>query len=126
MSGIDRHAYQCGTVADECIRERSSWRGTRGEIERGDSECLRKRDEVHGSLIHRCNQVPTVEQFLLLAHESLSAEVVEVVTRTVFSETPRIVEGHPEASRINVRTGISTGEVPLHEGAMRWFRSVKR
>lgn len=74
--------------------------------------------------------VPATRTFavpnLLLAHESLSAEVVEVVTRTVFSETPRIVEGHPEASRINVRTGISTGEVPLHEGAMRWFRSVKR
>lgn len=63
---------------------------------------------------------------LLLARESLSADVVEVVTRTVFTETARIVEGHPEASRINVRTGISTGLVPLHDGAMRWFRSVKR
>lgn len=63
---------------------------------------------------------------LLLAHESLSADVVEVVTRTVFTETERIVLGHEEASRINVRTGIATGRVPLHEGAMRWFRSVKR
>jgi TRAP transporter TAXI family solute receptor len=63
---------------------------------------------------------------LLLARESLSADVVEVVTRTVFTETARIVEGHPEASRINVRTGIATGLVPLHDGAMRWFRSVKR
>lgn len=63
---------------------------------------------------------------LLLARESLSADVVEVVARTVFTETARIVEGHPEASRINVRTGISTGRVPLHDGAMRWFRSVKR
>ncbi|SEQ50445.1 hypothetical protein SAMN05216188_103255 [Lentzea xinjiangensis] len=63
---------------------------------------------------------------LLLARESLSADVVEVVTRTVFTETARIVEGHPEASRINVRTGIATGQVPLHDGATRWFRSVKR
>jgi TRAP transporter TAXI family solute receptor len=63
---------------------------------------------------------------LLLARESLSADVVEVVTRTVFTETARIVEGHPEASRINVRTGIATGLVPLHDGAMRWFRSAKR
>lgn len=63
---------------------------------------------------------------LLLAHESLSADVVEVVARTVFTETARIVQGHPEAARINVRTGIATGEVPLHEGAERWFRSVKR
>lgn len=63
---------------------------------------------------------------LLLAHESLSADVVEVVTRTVFTETARIVGGHPEAARINVRTGIATGMVPLHDGAARWFRSVKR
>lgn len=63
---------------------------------------------------------------LLLARESLSPDVVEVVTRTVFTETARIVEGHPEASRINVRTGIATGLVPLHDGAMRWFRSAKR
>lgn len=63
---------------------------------------------------------------LLLAHESLSADVVEVVTRTVFTETARIVEGHPEAARINLRTGIATGRVPLHDGAARWFRSVKR
>jgi TRAP transporter TAXI family solute receptor len=63
---------------------------------------------------------------LLLARDTLSADVVEVVTRTVFTETARIVQGHPEASRINVRTGIATGLVPLHDGAMRWFRSVKR
>ena len=63
---------------------------------------------------------------LLLALNSLSADVVEVVTRTAFTESARIVSGHPEASRINVRTGIATGQVPLHPGAERWFRSVKR
>ncbi|TWP50380.1 TAXI family TRAP transporter solute-binding subunit [Lentzea tibetensis] len=63
---------------------------------------------------------------LLLALDSLSADVVEVVTRTVYTESTRIADGHPEASRINVRTGISTGQVPLHPGAARWFRSVKR
>ncbi|WNV89645.1 TAXI family TRAP transporter solute-binding subunit [Umezawaea sp. Da 62-37] len=63
---------------------------------------------------------------LLLASTSLADDVVEVVTRTVFTESERIVAGHPEASRINVRTGIATGGVPLHPGAERWFRSVKR
>ncbi|WP_433263587.1 TAXI family TRAP transporter solute-binding subunit [Actinosynnema sp. CS-041913] len=63
---------------------------------------------------------------LLLARSALDASVVEVVTRTVFTESARIVAGHPEASRINVRTGIATGQVPLHRGAERWFRSVKR
>jgi uncharacterized protein len=63
---------------------------------------------------------------LLLATSSLADDVVEVVTRTVFTESERIAAGHPEASRINVRTGIATGQVPLHPGAERWFRSVKR
>jgi hypothetical protein len=63
---------------------------------------------------------------LLLARNSVPEDVVEVVTRTVFTESERIASGHPEASRINIRTGIATGQVPLHKGAERWFRSVKR
>ncbi|MFD1147480.1 TAXI family TRAP transporter solute-binding subunit [Saccharothrix hoggarensis] len=63
---------------------------------------------------------------LLLARTSLDADVVEVVTRTVFTQSSRIAAGHPEASRINVRTGIATGQVPLHKGAERWFRATKR
>lgn len=63
---------------------------------------------------------------LLLATTSLADDVVEVVTRTVFTESQRITAGHPEISRINIRTGIASGQVPLHPGAERWFRSVKR
>ncbi|NUT95149.1 MAG: TAXI family TRAP transporter solute-binding subunit [Saccharothrix sp.] len=63
---------------------------------------------------------------LLLARTGLDPAVVEVVTRTVYTQAERIAAGHPEASRINVRTGIATGQVPLHKGAERWFRSVKR
>ncbi|MFE2754062.1 TAXI family TRAP transporter solute-binding subunit [Actinosynnema sp. NPDC059335] len=63
---------------------------------------------------------------LLLARSGLDADVVEVVTGTVFTQSARIAAGHPEASRINVRTGIATGQVPLHRGAERWFRAAKR
>jgi TRAP transporter TAXI family solute receptor len=63
---------------------------------------------------------------LLLARSSLADDLVEVVTRVVFTESERIAAGHPEASRINVRTGIATGKVPLHHGAARWFRANKR
>lgn len=63
---------------------------------------------------------------LLLARSDLPDDVVEVVTATAFTEPDRIAVGHPEARRINVRTGIATGPVPLHPGAQRWFRSVKR
>ncbi|AHI00394.1 TAXI family TRAP transporter solute-binding subunit [Kutzneria viridogrisea] len=63
---------------------------------------------------------------LLLARDNLSAEVVRTVTSTVFTEVEAITQGHPEARRINVRTGIATGVVPLHPGAAAWFTAVKR
>jgi TRAP transporter TAXI family solute receptor len=63
---------------------------------------------------------------LLLARDDLADDVVEVVTGTVFTQVDAITTGHPEARRINVRTGISTGVVPLHPGAARWFTTAKR
>ncbi|WP_086827297.1 TAXI family TRAP transporter solute-binding subunit [Allokutzneria sp. NRRL B-24872] len=63
---------------------------------------------------------------LLLAREDVPDDVVETVTRTVFLEAPTIAADRPEARRINIRTGISTGPIPLHSGAARWFRALKR
>ncbi|MET8757132.1 TAXI family TRAP transporter solute-binding subunit [Lentzea sp. NPDC004782] len=112
--------------------------GLRGNVKLVDipDEAAAFADTFHGPYIPATipaktyDALPSNKTFavpnLLLAHESLSADVVEIVTRTVFTETARIVGGHPEAARINVRTGIATGMVPLHDGAARWFRSVKR
>ncbi|GAA3435785.1 TAXI family TRAP transporter solute-binding subunit [Kutzneria kofuensis] len=63
---------------------------------------------------------------LLLTRNDLGDDVVRIVTETVFTEVSAITKGHPEASHINVRTGIATGIVPLHPGAAGWFRDVKR
>ncbi|WP_043723186.1 TAXI family TRAP transporter solute-binding subunit [Kutzneria sp. 744] len=63
---------------------------------------------------------------LLLTRDDLGDDVVRIVTETVFTEVSAITKGHPEASHINVRTGIATGIVPLHPGAAGWFRDVKR
>ncbi len=63
---------------------------------------------------------------LLLTRDDLGADVVRIVTETTFTEVAAFTKGHPEASHINVRTGIATGQVPLHPGAAGWFRDVKR
>ena len=63
---------------------------------------------------------------LLLTRNDLGDDVVRIVTETAFTEVSAITKGHPEASHINVRTGIATGIVPLHPGAAGWFRDVKR
>lgn len=63
---------------------------------------------------------------LLLARPDLAPELVEVVAATLFERRERIARGHPEARSINTRTGIATGPIPLHPGAVRYFRAHKR
>ncbi len=63
---------------------------------------------------------------LLVVQPDLDADVVQLITRTLFAERARIARGHQEANRINVRTGIATSPIPLHPGAARYYRSVKR
>jgi hypothetical protein len=63
---------------------------------------------------------------LLVVQPTMDADLVEAITRTLFAQRARIARGHQEANRINVRTGIATSPVPLHPGAARYYRSVKR
>lgn len=69
---------------------------------------------------------------MLLARNDLPDDLVYAITDTVFTHTRTIisagrdgVEAVPEAWQINVRTGISTGAIPLHPGAEAWFRDRK-
>jgi len=71
---------------------------------------------------------------LLLVRDDLPHDLVYAVTDTIFTHTGSIAgagrdggaDAVPEAWQINVRTGISTGSIPLHPGAAAWFRDRKR
>lgn len=69
---------------------------------------------------------------VLLVRDDLPDDVVYAVTDTVFTHTSTITadregpDALPEAWQINVRTGISTGAIPLHPGAAAWFQDQKR
>jgi TRAP transporter TAXI family solute receptor len=62
---------------------------------------------------------------LLLCRHDLPEDLVYLVTDTVYTGASRLAEQRPEAAQINVRTGISTGVVPLHPGAESWYRDNK-
>ncbi|MFY7064744.1 TAXI family TRAP transporter solute-binding subunit [Nocardiopsis changdeensis] len=62
---------------------------------------------------------------LLLCRSDLPDDLVFEVTDTVYRGAARLAAQRPEAAQINVRTGISTGLVPLHPGAERWYRENK-
>lgn len=65
--------------------------------------------------------VPT----LMLAHPTIGDDVAELLTRTVIEEVEALRELRPEAGQINVRTAVATSPVPLHPGAVAYFRWIK-
>ncbi|MFJ1648426.1 TAXI family TRAP transporter solute-binding subunit [Streptomyces sp. NPDC088258] len=70
--------------------------------------------------------VPTVAVAnLLVTTDRVSTELVKGFTRTVIKSRDRIgKEVHP-AQLVDLRTAIYTDPLPLHEGAQRYYRSVK-
>lgn len=62
---------------------------------------------------------------LLLCRDDLPEDLVHLITDAVYTGASRLAEQRPEAAQINVRTGISTGIVPLHPGAEQWYRDHK-
>lgn len=69
---------------------------------------------------------------VLLARAGLQSDVVHAVTETIFTRAGILTTARPDADavpeawQINVRTGISTGSIPLHPGAAAWFQEQKR
>ncbi|NED97787.1 TAXI family TRAP transporter solute-binding subunit [Phytoactinopolyspora alkaliphila] len=69
---------------------------------------------------------------VLLARDGLRSDVVYAVAETIFTRAGVLTTDRPDAAavpeawQINVRTGISTGSIPLHPGAAEWFRDHKR
>ncbi|WP_313896019.1 TAXI family TRAP transporter solute-binding subunit [Streptomyces sp. YIM 98790] len=62
---------------------------------------------------------------LLVAMESLDGQLTEHVTRAVISGRDRIAEEVHAAQRVDLRTAVYTRPLELHEGAVRYYRSVK-
>ncbi|QMV21470.1 TAXI family TRAP transporter solute-binding subunit [Streptomyces sp. SCUT-3] len=70
--------------------------------------------------------VPTVAVAnLLVTTDRVDAALTEQVTRTVIDSRDRIGEQVHAAQLVDLRTAIYTDPLPLHEGARRYYRSVK-
>ncbi|MFI5956943.1 TAXI family TRAP transporter solute-binding subunit [Cryptosporangium sp. NPDC051539] len=61
----------------------------------------------------------------LLASTKLSEDLVFRLTGALFAHRTRIAEVVPSGRVLDVRSAISTASIPLHPGAMRYYRSVK-
>jgi TRAP transporter TAXI family solute receptor len=70
--------------------------------------------------------VPTMAvSNLLITRKDMDPELTEWITRTVIKSRDGIGHDVHSAQLVDVRTAIYTDPVPLHEGARRYYRSVK-
>ncbi|MFE2298161.1 TAXI family TRAP transporter solute-binding subunit [Streptomyces sp. NPDC059445] len=74
----------------------------------------------------RGSAVPTlaVANFLI-TREDADADLTEELTRTVIASRDRIGAVVHAAQLVDLRTAIYTDPLPLHEGARRYYRSIK-
>ncbi len=66
----------------------------------------------------------TVRNFLLVT-DSMPDDVAEALVRQLFEGQPELVKAHSAARTIEQRSAIETSPVPLHNGAMRYYRDSK-
>jgi TRAP transporter TAXI family solute receptor len=65
-----------------------------------------------------------VPNFLLVT-DQMPEEDAEALTRGLFDARPELVLASTAALAIDVRSAIETGTVPLHPGAVRYYREMK-
>jgi TRAP transporter TAXI family solute receptor len=62
----------------------------------------------------------------LVVNASMPADRAYALTRMLFEQRDALAVAHPEALHLNLRAAISTSPLPLHPGAIRYYRESKR
>ncbi|MFC6090468.1 TAXI family TRAP transporter solute-binding subunit [Saccharothrix lopnurensis] len=78
-----------------------------------------------GNLLDGGPVVTLVVRNFLLVNDTVPDDVVEALLRGLFQAQPALVSASPVARSIEVRSAIETTPVPLHPGAMRYYRDAK-
>jgi TRAP transporter TAXI family solute receptor len=62
----------------------------------------------------------------LVVNRAMSADRAYALTRMLFEQKDALARAHPEALHLNLRAAISTNPLPLHPGAVRYYRAAKQ
>jgi uncharacterized protein len=62
---------------------------------------------------------------VIVIHQHAPADVAFRLTELLLACQPKLADAHPEARRLDPRTAVSTFTIPLHPGALRYYRSTK-
>lgn len=110
----DRVRLRLLRLTDEVEKLRASWGGTYAER----SMPMSVYDTPEGD-------VTVGVANLLVASAELSDAVARALTGLLFDARPALIAALPAARRIDPRTALATGPVPLHPGARRHYRETK-
>lgn len=80
--------------------------------------------ELPGGPVTKPVTTLVVRNFLLV-NDTMSDDVAEALLRGLFGAQDAMVAASPVARSIEVRSAIETTPIPLHPGAMRYYRDVK-
>jgi uncharacterized protein len=61
----------------------------------------------------------------LMVREDLPEDTAYAIIRAIFEGRATLARKHVAAERLNVRASVNTGPVPLHPGAVRYYRETK-
>ena len=61
----------------------------------------------------------------LVVRGSMPEPLAYGVTRLLFEGRDELAKAHPAAARLSIRSAISTPPLPLHPGAIRYYRDQK-
>ena len=62
---------------------------------------------------------------VIVIHKDASEDAAFRLTELLLAAQPSLAKAHPEARRLDQRTAVSTSSIPLHPGALRYYRSTK-
>jgi TRAP transporter TAXI family solute receptor len=65
-----------------------------------------------------------VPNFLVVS-SAMPDDVAEALVRGLFDARPQLAQANPAALSIDVHPGIETQPIPLHPGALRFYRAEK-
>lgn len=61
----------------------------------------------------------------LLVTEGMDADLARALIRAAFDEQPRLAQASPAAVTVDSRSAIGTQPIPLHDGAVEFYRATK-
>jgi uncharacterized protein len=56
----------------------------------------------------------------------MNADLAYAIIETLFAERDLLAAAHPEGRRLDRGSAINTYPLPLHPGAERYYRAIKR